>query len=164
MLDPRSPAYVAVLDEARARYADEPLADLLSIDFHYLKKDRAGLEACLDRITQRLGGTDSNLLTLRASGQLLAGDLDACQASLDEALALEPDFESAHQARFHLLIARRDFAAAASQLTELADRFRRPFPSAATPQNAALDAFLASPEFAKWRAANPETDDADPQR
>jgi hypothetical protein len=156
MLDPDSPAYLAVLDEARTRYADEPLADLLSIDFHYLKKDLAGLEACLDRIAQRLGGIDANLLTLRASGRFLAGAYDACQESLAEALALEPDFEGAHQTRLQLLITQRDFAGAVAQLGEITDRFRRPFPPPTARDNPALDAFLASPEFAKWRAAHPE--------
>ena len=156
MLEPESPAYLALLEEARHQYTSEPLADFLSIDFYFLKKDRAGLEACLDRIIERLGGPDANLITLRANGQLQAGDFIAALASLDEALALEPDFEGAHFARLQALIAQRDFPAAVVQLNSLTDRFNRPFPPPSARESAAMTAFLASPEFAKWRAAHPK--------
>jgi Tetratricopeptide repeat len=155
MLEPESPAYLSLLEEARRQYTDEPLADFLSIDFYFLKKDRAGLEACLERIIERLGGPDANLITLRANGQLQAGDFTAALASLDEAFALEPDFEGAHFARLQALIAQRDFPAAVAQLDSLTERFNRPFPPSSARESAAMTAFLASPEFAKWRASHP---------
>lgn len=156
MLDTTAPAYLAALEEARALYAHEPLADLLAIDLYFLKNDPAALEACLDRIEQRLGGPDAHLATLRASARLAAGNDAGAEKAIDAALSLEPDFPHASLARLKLLITRRDFTGAVALLQTMDDRFGgrlRPPPASRGP---AFAEFLESPEFRKWKSLHPD--------
>jgi hypothetical protein len=156
MLDPQAPAYLAALEEARSLYAGEAVADLLSIDLHFLKNDTAALEACLDRIEQRLGGPDAHLATLRASGRLAAGNDAGAEQVIDAALAMEPDFTNASQARLKLLITRRDFTGAVALLESLDSQFGgdvRPPPASRGP---AFADFLESPPYLKWKALHPD--------
>ena len=156
MLDPRAPAYLAALEDARALYAGEALADLLSIDLHFLKNDTAALEACLNRIEQRLGGPDAHLATLRASGRLAAGDDAGAEKAIDAALSLEPDFPNASLARLKLLITRRDFTGAVALLESMEDRFGSEFRPPPASRGQAFADFLQSPPYLKWKALHPD--------
>lgn len=156
MLDPKAPAYLSALEEARALYAQEPLADLLSIDLHFLKNDTAALEACLDRVETRLGGPDAHLATLRASGRLAAGDDAGAEKAIDAALSLEPDFPNASLARLKLLITRRDFTGAVALLQTMEDRFGGGYLPPPGARGPAFAEFLNSPEYQKWKALHPE--------
>jgi hypothetical protein len=161
MLDPQAPAYLAALEEARTLYANQALADLLSIDLHFLKNDTTSLEACLDRIEQRFGGPDAHLATLRASGRLAANDLAGAESAVDAALALEPDFPNASLVRLKLLITRRDFPGAAALLQSMEDRFGHAFEPPPASRGPAFAEFLESPAYRKWKSLHPDTP-ADP--
>lgn len=156
MLDPTAPAYLAALEEARSLYAGEAVADLLSIDLHFLKNDPAALEACLDRVEQRLGGPDAHLATLRASGRLAAGNDAGAEQAIDAALAMEPDFPNAFQARLKLLITRRDFTGAIALLESADARFGNDFRPPPASRGPAFADFLESPPFLKWKALHPD--------
>jgi hypothetical protein len=155
MLDPKAPAYLAALEEARVVYANEPLADLLAIDVHFLRNDAEALEACLDRIEARLGGPDAHLTTLRASGRLAAGNAAGAEQAVAEALRLEPDFANALLTRLKLLISRRDFTGAVNLLQTMEDTFGRVFEPPAASRGPAYTDFLDSPEYKKWLALHP---------
>lgn len=159
MAEPQSPEYLAALEEARAQYADDPLADLLSIDLFFLKKDIPALEACLDRIEQRMGGPDAHLATLRASGRLAADDLTGAEQAIDQALSLEPGFANATYTRLKLLILRRDFIAACALLDAHKERTGERLAPPPAERGDAFAAFLHSPEYTRWSAANPPTVD-----
>jgi hypothetical protein len=156
MLDAKAPAYLAALEEARALYANEPLADLLSIDLHFLQNDPAALEACLDRVEQRLGGPDAHLATLRASARLAAGDDPGAERAIDAALSLEPDFPNASIARLKLLITRRDFTGAVALLQTMEDRFGGSYGPPPATRGAVFAEFLESPEYRKWKSLHPD--------
>lgn len=155
MLDPQAPGYLAALEEARALYANEPLADLLSIDVHFLKNNTPELVAALDRIAQRLGGTDAHLETLRASAKLAANDETGAETAIDAALALEPGFANALATRLRLLIARRDFPAAVALLQSTEDTTGRILTPPDASRGPAFSDFLSSPEYRKWKATHP---------
>lgn len=156
MLEPQAPGYLAALEEARARYGDEPLADLFSIDIHFLNNDTAALEACLDRIAQHLGGTDAHLENLRASGRLAANDIAGAESAVDDALALEPDFTNASATRLRLLIARRDFPGAVALLESVEDHTGRILTPPPASRGQDFADFLESPGFRRWKSTHPD--------
>jgi|GEM_PF-4983608 len=155
MLDPGAPAYLAALEEARGLYAEEPLVDLLSIDLFFLKNDPVALEACLDRIEQRLGGPDAHLATLRAGGRIAAGNDAGAEQAVDAALAMEPDFANASLARLKLLITRRDFSGAVALLETMEEKFGRGFEPPPSSRGQVFADFIASPEYVKWLSLHP---------
>lgn len=155
MLDTQHPAYLAALTEAREAYADDPLADLLSIDWHFLRRNLPALEACLDRVEMRLGGPDAQLLTLRASGRIQAGDLVGADQVLSQALAAEPDFLNAYLSQLKLRILQRDFSAAIAVLDTLNDRFGRPYYPPPAERGEVFAEFINSAIYQHWLNRHP---------
>jgi uncharacterized protein HemY len=155
MLEPQAPAYLTALEEARSLYAHEPLADLLSIDLHFLKNDPSALEKCLDRVEQSLGGPDAHLATLRASSRLAAGNDAGAELAVDIALSMEPDFINALLTRLKILITRREFAAATAELQSMHEKFGQVFTPPPATRGPAFADFLHSPEYSQWVALHP---------
>lgn len=155
MLEPQAPAYLTTLEEARTLYAHEPLADLLSIDLHFLQNDPSALEKCLDRVEQSLGGPDAHLATLRASSRLAAGNDAGAELAVDIALSMEPDFINALLTRLKILITRREFAAATAELASMHEKFGQVFTPPPASRGPAFADFLNSPEYSQWIALHP---------
>ena len=155
MLEPQAPAYLITLEEARTLYAHEPLADLLSIDLHFLQNDPSALEKCLDRVEQSLGGPDAHLATLRASSRLAAGNDAGAELAVDIALSMEPDFINALLTRLKILITRREFAAATAELQSMHEKFGQVFTPPPASRGPAFADFLNSPEYSQWVALHP---------
>lgn len=162
MRDTQSPAYLAALTEAREAYAEDPLADLLSIDWHFLRRDLPALEACLDRVEKRLGGPDAQLATLRASGRLQAGDLEGADQALEQALTAEPDFLNAHLARLKLRITQHRFDDAIVVLDTLHDRFGRSYYPPPAERGDVFAEFHNYPPYQHWLARHPQPSESTP--
>ncbi|MGI8604570.1 MAG: tetratricopeptide repeat protein [Verrucomicrobiales bacterium] len=154
MDNPQDPAYLAALEEGQRIYGADPTLDFLRIDLHLLQNDYSAYDACLRRIEGMLE-TDAHLLTLRGIGYVEGRDYVAADAVLNQAVAIEPDFENAYRLRFKLAVLRRSYAEAITTLDELDRHFGEQWSPEKSDASAAFQEFLQSPEYRAWLDRDP---------
>lgn len=132
--------------------ADSLAADLYAIDaWLQLNRPDAALDA-IARIDTAVGG-DPFLHVMRGDVHYRAGELDPAEQSARAAIEADPDLQDAWWQLTTISLDRRDFAATADLLTQIARRFEveiqdlRDVPE--------YNEFVQSPEYRAWQRGRP---------
>jgi acyl carrier protein len=144
-------AYSAAMDDYRAAFPNDPSIYLMSLDSHLLARRFKEYHDTLDRLNEQVGG-DPYLEAMRANVLIMEGKFDQAKTIAQSMLAADPLSIDAHWLLVSLSLAQKSFEATRSLLTTLRDEIGVPLGDLTqVPEYAE---FVASPEFAKWRASN----------
>ncbi len=149
--------YLAELERYRKLFPNDPSVDLMSVDYHFLKKDVPELKACLRRIEQAVGA-DPYLWVLEANLLTTTGQPAEAKKLAEKAIQDEPTLAEAYWSVATAALATDDHQETARVLRQIVEKFDTTDPDgvAATPEYAR---FVKSPEFAafrKWYADRPK--------
>ncbi|MEW4567365.1 hypothetical protein AB1L88_05805 [Tautonia sp. JC769] len=144
--------YEAALADFRKYYPDDPSADLLMIDAHFLQKDFDAALASIDRLDRSIGG-DAYLDVLRSSIHIERKDFDTAREAISRAIDAEPSLIAAYWALLGLTLTQEDYDETARMLDLIAETFGMEFTDLTqVPEYAG---FVASPQYAEWIARQP---------
>lgn len=151
-----APDYAETIERYVRAYPDDPSADFVAVDGHFLRKDVPALLAALDRLELRVGG-DPYLDNLRAGGLLLEptpAHLQEAERRARAVTAALPDRADVWWTLAAVQLARGDHAGLVPTLDRLATAFAVSFDRDAMAAEPQWQGFLASPEFATWWSAH----------
>jgi len=150
-------AYKQALDELAKDYPDDPSLALMQVDGAFLRGDLDGALKNIDLVDQAVGG-DAFQDAIRAEVYLKRnqpGDLDRAAERAEAAIKTEPTLAKGWWARLDAAVYRKDFAKAFETIEHLQQHFKAKLDDAALHKVPSYAEFLASPEYAAWRAAHP---------
>lgn len=144
--------YKAALADFRKYYPNDPSADLLMIDAHFLQRDFDAALAAIDRLDQSIGG-DPYLHVLRSSVQIEQNRFTEARDAISKAIEAEPSLIEAYWALLGLSLTQEDFDETARILDLISETFDIEFTDLTeVPEYAS---FVASPQYAQWIARQP---------
>ncbi|WP_169979718.1 tetratricopeptide repeat protein [Tautonia rosea] len=144
--------YAAALADFRKFYPNDPSADLLMIDAHFLQGDFDEALAAINRLDQSIGG-DAYLHVLRSNIHLERDDHAAAKSAISQAIDEEPWLIEAYWSLLGLSLSEEDFEETARLLDLIAENFEIEFNDLSeVPEYAG---FVASPQYAEWVARQP---------
>ena len=130
--------YTQSIEDYRTAHPEDACVDLLSIDFHVVKKQYPEALACIDRLDHAVLG-DPYLQILRANAHAEQNDLVAARADLEKAIAAEPDLLDAYWSLVSVSLKDKNFNETLRTLRLIRDRF--PDPDEQPGRGAALPGF-----------------------
>jgi hypothetical protein len=148
--------YLAVIDEFRKNYANDPMLDLISIDGYVLRGQYDKADQCIQRVNRAVGG-DPYLKVMRANMLTAQEKLDAAHELLQTAVAEEPTLLRAYNALIDGSLARHDFIETFEWLTAAETHGARFGDLTKLSQFAE---FVKSPQYQIWLKSHSEKDQA----
>jgi tetratricopeptide (TPR) repeat protein len=143
--------YAEALADFRRFYPNDPSAELIMIDVHVLQQDYDAALAAIDRLDRTIGG-DPYLNVFRGNIWAELGNLPSAKEAMGRAIEAEPFMTEAYFALIGVTLLAEEHAETARLLDEVADRFDLEFTDLAGVEEYAK--FVASPEYADWKARN----------
>jgi tetratricopeptide (TPR) repeat protein len=110
-LEGREADYMKLLEEFYLLYSDDPSADLMALDYFFLKKDEKQVKKSLARINKWCGG-DDYLLVIEANFYITQGKLDEAKRLTEQALKKSPTMTAVHDQLIMLDLLNKDWPAA----------------------------------------------------
>ena len=144
--------YMQALESYRKLFADDPSADLVSLDIHLLKKNYDQLFASIDRLDKALGG-DPYLDTMRSSAYLEKGDLPNARKLAEKALAADAKMFEAHDSLLTVAIKQKDHATTVKELDQMEADFGMKWKDLR--QVPMFADFVNSPQYQEWAKRHP---------
>lgn len=141
--------YDAALAKLAAKYADDPAATFMLIDYHFKRQDTPKVLKSIDTMEKRVG-VDGVTRMLRASAYMLGNDLDSALKSADEAIALESDLMAAQDTRATLLVQLGRFKEAVTAYKAMETQFGFEFTRDIFTSDPVFKQFVASAPFKAW--------------
>lgn len=124
--------YTEIMERYRRDFPNDPSADVVSVDYFFLKKDIGKTVEVLDKLDRQVGG-DPYLGVLRANAYLLDEEPAHVAAAVDaarKATEAEPTLEAAWWALTAALLTKKDHAA----LPPVVDTLRTKFQADISPE------------------------------
>jgi tetratricopeptide (TPR) repeat protein len=147
--------YLAEMERFRRDHPNDPAADLLSIDYHLLKKQYDEALNGIDRLDKAVGG-DPFLDALRASGLMELRRYEEARAAAERAVEALPKMLQGYMVRAAIAAEEKDHADTLVWLRKLVEVAEQdPDPADLTADEGFAE-FVKSPQFAefkKWVAA-----------
>jgi tetratricopeptide (TPR) repeat protein len=100
--------YSQSIEDFRKEHPDDACIDILSIDYHLLKKQYPQALACIDRLDRAVGG-DPYLQTFRAGIHIEQDDLEVARKDLQNAIDEEPTMKDAYWSLVTVTLLQRKF-------------------------------------------------------
>ena len=141
--------YDAALAKLASKYADDPGATFMLIDYHFKRQDVPKVLKSIDTMEKRVG-VDGVTRMLRASAYMLGNDLENALKCADEAIALESDLLAAQDTRATLLVQLGRFKEAVAAYKAMETQFGFQFTRDIFTADPVFKQFVASPAFAAW--------------
>lgn len=151
--------YEAAITDFRSAFPNDPAADMLSIDYHALRKEYDQALACLDRLEASVGG-DPRLQIQRAGIRVLAGDYAAALRDVHKLVEQEPDYVHAYWTLVSVSLSAMQYGETLDALKTIRTKFSLE-PGDMT-QEEAYKGFVRAPEYQqwlKWVASQKDTED-----
>lgn len=154
--------YEKAVGEFRTAYPDDPCVDMLSIDYHILRKEYPKALECIDRLDRSVGG-DPHLEVQRAGTHSLSGDKDAAQRDLDRLIEKEPAYVDAYWSKVSIALSANQYDEVLNLLKTIRTKFvLEPGDMTKVPD---YKGFIASPQYQEWLAwLEEETQRPSPKR
>lgn len=150
--------YQSAVDDYMVRYADDPSADFIGLDFHFFREEFDKALASVERLIERFG-EDGYLAELRSRVLYEQDRLDEARAEAEKAIRLEPDYEDAYFLLLDLCADQRDFGRLAECLRTLEDDFEYDMTGIA--ETTEFAGFMESPEGSEWWASRERSSPAE---
>jgi tetratricopeptide (TPR) repeat protein len=144
--------YTQSIEDYRREHPNDPSVDILSIDYHIIKRQYSEALACVDRLDQAIQG-DPYLQTIRATIHAEQGDLTAARADLDKAIAAEPDLVDAYWGLVNLSLKAKDHEATLKTLRLIRDKFQLDMSDLT--EMPVYQEFTRSSQFLEWLKDKP---------
>jgi tetratricopeptide (TPR) repeat protein len=144
--------YIRLLGIFRQKYPDDPAIDLMSIDYHYFKKEYDKGLLCLERLNKAVGG-DPYLLVLQGNLMSEAGRYPEAKTEIEKAVQQEPTLEEAYWARITVSFKEKNHPDTLTWLKKVVEKCKVTVDEKEMGKNAEYAAFVKSPqfqEFWKW--------------
>ena len=139
--------YKRAIEAFRAEFPRDASIDIISVDYHLMKKEYREAIDCVDRLDRAVLG-DPHLQTIRANIHVEQDDLAAARADVKKALEADPDLADAYWSLATISLKDKDHDETLRTLRTLRDKFRIDFADLTT-QPPYKD-FVASPQFQDW--------------
>lgn len=141
--------HARAIAELQDAFPDAPCRDLVTIDFHSLRREHDACRAAIDRLDERVGG-DPYLDVLRAATCLEAHDHAGAIGSIEAAIGAMPDLVQPYWIRVAISLDQQKHDDTAVWLDTISKRFGVTFPDLeGVPKYAE---FVKSPEYRDWKA------------
>lgn len=141
--------YEKAVGEFRTAFPEDPCVDMLSIDYHTLRKDYSQALACIDRLDQSVGG-DPHLEVQRAGIHSLSEDYEAALRDLDRLIEKEPAYVAAYWSKVAITLTANRYDETLNLLKTIRTKFSlEPGDMTKTPE---YKGFIASPQYKEWLA------------
>lgn len=139
--------YETAVADFRSAFPNDPAVDMLSIDYHAVRKEYDQSIACIDRLEASVGG-DPRLQIQRAGIHALAGDYTAALRDVHKLVEQEPDDADAYWALVSISLPAKQYGETLDALKTIRTKFSQD-PGDMT-QEEAYKGFVNSPEYQQW--------------
>ncbi|MGP0065952.1 MAG: tetratricopeptide repeat protein [Isosphaeraceae bacterium] len=141
--------YMAVLEDFRKYYPNDPCLDLISIDSYIMKQSFDGALKAVDRLDKSLGG-DPYLNVTRAGISEADGKLEAAKKYSRQAIDEEPTLAAGYLSLVGISLKEKKYEDTLAGLKEIDQKLHLQFNDLSqVPEYAG---FVASPQYPKWLA------------
>ncbi len=140
------PAYLAEMERYRQRHPNDPSVDLVSVDYHVLKKDGKSLRECLRRLDEAVGG-DPSLRLIDATFHFSRGDHAETRRLANEVVELEPALQSGYFVLIDVALAEDDHPETLHLLKQVVEKCQFPLDAVAMKDKDPYTRFGTSKEY-----------------
>lgn len=146
--------YITEMEHFRKNHPNDATGDLVSIDYHFLRKNYDEMLKMIDRLNNSLGG-DPYLDVMNATALVEAGRFQEARASAEKAIQGDPRMPQAYWARTAVAAREKDHEDTLKCLKVLVEKVEPALQPDALRADARFADFVKTPqfdEFKKWLA------------
>lgn len=137
----------AAVETLRRLYPNDPCVDLMSVDYHLIRRE---YKLCLDdmnRLSLAIGG-DPYLECLKVVALINLGELRAAAKCAEEAIEMEPDLEPAYWSRVKVSLRAKNHLDTLTWLKKITKNFNTTITDLSEVPEYAM--FVKSPQYREW--------------